>query len=155
MNAQRTHRAQTLRTSGLKVTLPRLKVLEVFTGASSRHLSAEDVFQALLDDGYDIGLSTVYRVLMHLENAGLLRRSHIDGDKVIYELMQDDHHDHLVCLHCGSVEEFRDAEIERRQRAAAASMGFELQDRALTLYGRCCACESRDRVLPDAVASAS
>lgn len=139
MNTEPVLKVSSLRTSGLKATLPRLKVLEVFTHASSRHLSAEDVFRALFNDGCPIGLPTVYRVLTHFERAGLLRRSHIDGDKAVFELKQDDHHDHLVCVHCGRVEEFHDAGIEHRQRVVATSMGFELMDHTLTLYGRCSA----------------
>lgn len=153
MNLQRTHRAHSLRSSGLKVTLPRLKVLEVFAQAPSRHLSADDVSHALIGGGYDVGLPTVYRVLAHFEKAGLLCRTRLDGDKVHYELKHDDHHDHLVCLHCGRVEEFHDAEIERRQRAVAAAMGFELKEHALTLYGRCAAHACQNGELPGTAAS--
>ena len=145
MNTQPVLKVPSLWARGLKATLPRLKVLDVFTQASSRHLSAEDVFRVLINDGCPIGLATVYRVLTHFEQAGLLRRSHLDGDKAVFELKQDDHHDHLVCVHCGRVEEFRDAAIEHRQRAVAAAMGFELTTRALTVYGCCSADACRHR----------
>lgn len=126
-----------LRSSGLKATLPRLKILEVFHNSAQRHLSAEDVYKALLTEGSDIGLATVYRVLMQFEQAGLLSRSHFESGKSVFELSAGEHHDHLVCLDCGHVEEFFDPEIERRQRAVALNRGFELQDHALSLYAVC------------------
>ncbi|WP_157268779.1 ferric iron uptake transcriptional regulator [Azohydromonas aeria] len=128
-----------LRNSGLKATLPRMRVLDVFKHADARHLSAEDVYRELLNAGSDIGLATVYRVLMQFEQAGLLARSNFDGGKSVFELRQDAHHDHLVCMRCGRVEEFHDAAIEDRQRAVAEAMGFELREHALTLYGLCSA----------------
>jgi Fur family ferric uptake transcriptional regulator len=128
-----------LRTSGLKATLPRMRVLDIFKRSDNRHLSAEDVYRELLTDGADIGLATVYRVLMQFEQAGLLSRSHFDTGRAVFELRQDSHHDHLVCVRCGCVEEFHDAEIEYRQRVVAESMGFELKEHALTLYGLCSA----------------
>ena len=131
------NRAEELKSSGLKATLPRLKILEVFERASRRHLAAEDVYRALLAEGSDIGLATVYRVLMQFEQAGLLRRSNFEAGKAVFELDRGEHHDHLVCLSCGLVEEFYDAEIERRQREVAAARGFALQDHALALYGHC------------------
>jgi Fur family ferric uptake transcriptional regulator len=129
--------ASELKSSGLKATLPRLKILEVFQRAEQRHMTAEDVFKALLAEGADIGLATVYRVLMQFEQAGLLSRSHFESGKSVFELNQGQHHDHLVCLGCGRVEEFFDPEIERRQRAIAESRGFTLQDHALSLYAVC------------------
>jgi Fur family ferric uptake transcriptional regulator len=126
-----------LRASGLKNTMPRLKVLEVFRGSDKRHLSAEDVYKSLLADGSDIGLATIYRVLMQFVGAGLLERQHFEGDKAVFELNEGRHHDHLVCVRCGRVEEFVDAEIERRQRQIASDRGFELQEHALSLYGVC------------------
>ena len=138
------HRADTpsthadeLKSSGLKATLPRIKVLEVFQRSPQRHMTAEDVFKALLMDGADIGLATVYRVLMQFEQAGLLSRSHFESGKSVFELNEGQHHDHLVCLTCGRVEEFYDAEIEQRQRAVAQAKGFELHDHALSLYAVC------------------
>ena len=129
--------AEELKSSGLKATLPRIKILEVFQSTSRRHMTAEDVFKALLTDGSDIGLATVYRVLMQFEQAGLLTRSNFESGKSVFELNEGQHHDHLVCLTCGRVEEFYDAEIETRQRAVAESRGFDLQDHSLALYARC------------------
>lgn len=126
-----------LKSSGLKATLPRIKILEVFQRSERRHLTAEDVFKSLLTEGSDIGLATVYRVLMQFEQAGLLTRSNFESGKSVFELNEGQHHDHLVCLTCGRVEEFFDAEIEQRQRAIAVSRGFELQDHSLALYARC------------------
>lgn len=126
-----------LKSSGLKATLPRIKILEVFQHAQRRHMTAEDVFKALLTEGSDIGLATVYRVLMQFEQAGLLTRSNFESGKAVFELNEGQHHDHLVCLNCGRVEEFFDAEIEARQRAVAAARGFELQEHSLALYANC------------------
>jgi Fur family ferric uptake transcriptional regulator len=131
------NRADELKNSGLKATLPRLRVLEVFERSTQRHLSAEDVYKALLADGADVGLATVYRVLMQFEQAGLLSRNHFEAGKAVFELNEGKHHDHLVCLDCGRVEEFYDAEIEKRQKAVAQARGFELQDHALALYAAC------------------
>ena len=108
--------ADELKNSGLKATLPRIKVLEVFQKTKERHMSAEDVFRALLAEHADIGLATVYRVLMQFEQAGILSRNHFETGKAVFELNEGKHHDHLVCLDCGRVEEFFDAEIEKRQR---------------------------------------
>ncbi len=135
--------ADELKNSGLKATLPRIKVLEVFQKTSQRHLSAEDVYKLLLADGADVGLATVYRVLMQFEQAGLLSRNHFEAGKAVFELNEGKHHDHLVCVDCGRVEEFFDAEIEQRQRSVAQERGFELQDHALALYA---ACTKRDCV---------
>ena len=126
-----------LKSTGLKATLPRLKILEVFQGSKQRHMTAEDVFRVLLDDRSDIGLATVYRVLMQFEQAGLLTRSNFESGKAVYELNEGQHHDHLVCLDCGRVEEFFDPEIERRQHAIAEQRGFVLQEHALSLYANC------------------
>ena len=126
-----------LKNTGLKATGPRLKILEVFQSANQRHLSAEDVYRLLLDDKADIGLATVYRVLMQFEQAGLLLRSNFESGKAVYELDAGQHHDHLVCLDCGRVEEFMDAEIELRQHDIASSRGFKLQEHALALYAHC------------------
>jgi Fur family ferric uptake transcriptional regulator len=131
------NRAEELKSSGLKATLPRLKILEVFERSPRRHLAAEDVYRALLAEGADIGLATVYRVLVQFEQAGLLRRSNFESAKAVFELDRGEHHDHLVCLSCGLVEEFYDPEIEKRQREIAAARGLELQDHALALYAHC------------------
>jgi Fur family ferric uptake transcriptional regulator len=139
--------ADELKNSGLKATLPRIKVLEVFQNSTLRHLSAEDVFKSLLNEGADVGLATVYRVLMQFEQAGILSRNHFESGKAVFELNEGKHHDHLVCVDCGRVEEFFDAEIERRQRSVAQSRGFELQDHALALYAACTKknCEFRNK----------
>ena len=129
--------ADELKSSGLKATLPRIRILEVFQKTSLRHMTAEDVYKALLFDGSDIGLATVYRVLMQFEQAGILSRNHFESGKSVFELNEGTHHDHLVCLDCGRVEEFFDAEIEQRQRSIAAARGFELQDHALAMYAVC------------------
>ncbi len=126
-----------LKNTGLKATLPRLKVLDIFHSGRQRHMSAEDVYRELLAVNEDVGLATVYRVLTQFEQAGLLKRSNFESGKAVFELNEGNHHDHLVCLQCGRVEEFFDAEIERRQHVAAAERGFSLQDHALSLYGNC------------------
>jgi Fur family transcriptional regulator, ferric uptake regulator len=133
--------------SGLKATLPRLKILEVFEHAQRRHMTAEDVYKALIGEGSDIGLATVYRVLMQFEQAGLLTRSNFESGKAVFELNQGEHHDHLVCLSCGRVEEFFDPEIEQRQRTIALTRGFTLQEHSLSLYAVCTKtdCEHRQR----------
>jgi Fur family ferric uptake transcriptional regulator len=129
--------ADELKSSGLKATLPRIKILEVFQNTTHRHMTAEDVFKALLHEGADIGLATVYRVLMQFEQAGILSRNHFESGKSVFELNEGKHHDHLVCLDCGRVEEFYDPEIEKRQKSIAQTRGFELQDHALSLYAVC------------------
>jgi Fur family transcriptional regulator, ferric uptake regulator len=129
--------ADELKSSGLKATLPRIKVLEIFQRATQRHMSAEDVFKMLLAEGADVGLATVYRVLMQFEQAGILTRTHFETGKAVFELNEGKHHDHLVCVDCGRVEEFFDAEIEKRQRSIAQTRGFELHDHALALYAVC------------------
>lgn len=126
-----------LKSNGLKATLPRLKILEVFQRTTQRHMTAEDVFRVLLEERSDIGLATVYRVLMQFEQAGLLTRSSFESGKAVYELNEGQHHDHMVCIDCGRVEEFYDEEIERRQQAIAASKGFQIHDHALSLYATC------------------
>ncbi|CCD28916.1 Ferric uptake regulator [Candidatus Glomeribacter gigasporarum BEG34] len=126
-----------LKSSGLKATLPRLKILEIFQHSEIRHLSAEDVYRALLNEKLDIGLATVYRVLTQFEQAGLLARQHFESGKSVFELNEGSHHDHLVCINCGQVEEFYDAEIEQRQQNIAKSRGFALHDHSLALYGAC------------------
>jgi Fur family ferric uptake transcriptional regulator len=129
--------ADELKSSGLKATLPRIKILEVFQRGAQRHMTAEDVYKVLLTEGSDIGLATVYRVLMQFEQAGLLSRNHFESGKSVFELNEGQHHDHLVCLDCGRVEEFFDAQIEQRQHEIAASRGFKLQEHALSLYASC------------------
>ena len=139
--------ADELKSSGLKATLPRIKILEIFQHATRRHMTAEDVYKALLLEGADIGLATVYRVLMQFEQAGLLSRSNFESGKAVFEINEGQHHDHLVCLDCGRVEEFFDAQIEQRQREVTESRGFELQEHSLALYARCTKanCEHRGK----------
>jgi Fur family ferric uptake transcriptional regulator len=126
-----------LKSTGLKATLPRLKILEIFQKADQRHMTAEDVYRLLLADHSDIGLATVYRVLTQFEQAGLLKRSNFESGKAVFEMDEGSHHDHLVCLQCGRVEEFFDPEIEKRQQRIAKDRGFALQEHALSLYGNC------------------
>lgn len=136
--------ADEIKSSGLKATLPRIKILEIFQTSPQRHMTAEDVYKILLLEGSDIGLATVYRVLMQFEQAGLLSRNHFEAGKAgneagkaVFELNEGKHHDHLVCVVCGKVEEFFDAEIERRQQQIAKERGYTLQDHALALYVVC------------------
>lgn len=126
-----------LKSTGLKATLPRLKILEIFQTGSQRHMTAEDVFRMLMQERSDVSLATVYRVLAQFEHADILIRSHFESDKAVYELNQGQHHDHLVCLDCGRVEEFYDAQIEQRQQAVALAKGFAIADHALSLYAHC------------------
>ncbi|PUE12319.1 ferric iron uptake transcriptional regulator [Limnohabitans sp. T6-20] len=126
-----------LKNNGLKATLPRLKILDVFQSGAQRHMTAEDVFRHLLRENIDIGLATVYRVLTQFEQAGILSRNHFESGKAVYELNEGQHHDHMVCLDCGRVEEFYDPEIESRQQAVATAKGFVIADHALSLYAHC------------------
>lgn len=126
-----------LREAGLKVTTPRVKILEILNDNQQRHMSAEDVYRALLDSEQDIGLATVYRVLTQFETAGIVTRHRFEGGTAVFEMNEGEHHDHIVCIDCGRVEEFADDEIEARQKSIAADMGFRLEDHSLTLHGRC------------------
>jgi len=128
---------QSLKDTGLKATLPRRKILELFEVSKVRHLSAEDVYKALIAEGIDVGLATVYRVLTQFEQAGLLARQHFETGKAVFELNRGGHHDHLVCLQCSRVEEFYDADIERRQAEVARQRGFRLHGHSLALYADC------------------
>lgn len=129
--------SQELKNMGLKATFPRLKILDLFQKTDQRHMTAEDVYKHLLAEGMDIGLATVYRVLTQFEQAGLLVRHHFESGKAIFELNEGRHHDHLVCLQCGKLEEFYDAEIEQRQNRIVAERGFKMRDHALYLYVDC------------------
>lgn len=129
--------AQSLRGMGLKATFPRLKILELFEKSTQRHMSAEDVYRMLVAENMDIGLATVYRVLTQFEQAGLLERHFFESGKAVFEINHGKHHDHLVCLECGRVEEFFDPEIERRQNMIAKERGFVIQEHALYLYAHC------------------
>ena len=125
-----------LRKAGLKITLPRLKILEILENASNRHLSAEDIYKDLLDSGEEIGLATVYRVLTQFEAAGLVTRHNFEGGHSVFELDDGEHHDHMVCVETGEVIEFTSDEIERLQHEVAEKHGFELLDHSLVLYVR-------------------
>lgn len=129
--------SQDLRSAGLKVTAPRLKMLEFLEKAQDRHLTAEAIYRQLIEAGEEIGLATVYRALTQFEAAGLVTRHHFEGGQAVFELERGPHHDHIVCVHCGRVEEFYDEAIEKRQRAIAEKLGFTLRDHTLTLYGEC------------------
>lgn len=131
---------QELRKAGLKVTLPRVKILQLLESSETRHLSAEDVYKALIEAGEEVGLATVYRVLTQFESAGLVMRHRFEGGHSVFELHTVEHHDHLVCNKCGKVEEFFDEIIESRQDKIAADFGFEITDHSLYLYGICSDC---------------
>ena len=131
---------QELRNAGLKVTLPRVKILEILERSNPRHISAEDMYKALLESGEDIGLATVYRVLTQFETAGLVTRHHFEGGHSVFELNQGAHHDHILCVKCGRVDEFVDAEIESRQKKIASAKGYEMTDHSLYIYGICSTC---------------
>ncbi|MFO1418990.1 MAG: ferric iron uptake transcriptional regulator [Methylotetracoccus sp.] len=135
---------QDIRNAGLKVTLPRVKILEMLERrqGSERHLTAEEVYKFLLSQGEEIGLATVYRVLTQFEAAGLVKRHHFEGGNSVFELNRGDHHDHIVCLKCGHVEEFSDETIEVRQREIAKKLNYRLTDHALCLYGLCADCQA-------------
>ncbi|WP_153111405.1 ferric iron uptake transcriptional regulator [Propionivibrio limicola] len=137
-----------LKSMGLKATFPRIKILELFEKAEPRHLTADDVYRMLLSEKMDIGLATVYRVLTQFEQAGLLERHHFESGKAVFEIKANHHHDHLVCLNCGRVEEFFDEEIERRQKKIAKERGFVIQEHALYIYAECIKpdCEYRKKV---------
>ncbi|CAN0073067.1 unnamed protein product [Phaeothamnion confervicola] len=137
--------SQSLKEIGLKATLPRRKILELFETSKVRHLSAEDVYKALIAEDIDIGLATVYRVLTQFEQAGLLSRQHFETGKSVFELNEGHHHDHLVCLQCGRVEEFYDAQIEQRQNEIAKEKGFDLRGHSLALYADCTKAECTHR----------
>ena len=126
-----------LRNIGLKVTFPRMKILELFDKAEERHLTADDVYRMLLSENMDIGLATVYRALTQFEQAGLLERHHFESGKAVFERKDVEHHDHMVCINCGHVEEFHDEEIERRQRKIAKERGFTIKAHAMYLYVEC------------------
>jgi len=126
--------AQELRKAGLKVTLPRLKILEILEASQDRHLSAEDIYRALTDSGEEIGLATVYRVLTQFERAGLVDRNNFEGGTAIFELADSSHHDHMVCIETGDVVEFYDERIEQIQEEIAAAHGYDIEDHSLVLY---------------------
>lgn len=134
--------SQQLKEAGLKITVPRVKILQILEQAEAHHLSAEDVYKALLDMGEEVGLATVYRVLAQFEAAGLINRHNFEGGHSVYELSQGEHHDHLVCVECGLVEEFVDEIIEKRQQMIAERSNFKMTDHALNIYGVCPQCQA-------------
>ena len=132
---------QELRKAGLKVTLPRVKILQILESSENKHLSAEDVYKALIEADEDVGLATVYRVLTQFESAGLVMRHHFEGGHSVFELTSVDHHDHIVCNKCGRVEEFFDEIIETQQDKIAEKYGFKITDHSMYLYGVCAGCQ--------------
>ncbi|MFP6803126.1 MAG: ferric iron uptake transcriptional regulator [Pseudomonadales bacterium] len=132
--------SQELKDAGLKITLPRVKILQILESSEVHHVSAEDVYKLLLQNGEEVGLATVYRVLTQFEQAGLVVRHNFEGGHSVFELSSDKHHDHIVCIRCGRVEEFADDEIEQRQKNVADKLGFELTDHNLNMYGLCPEC---------------
>ena len=133
--------SQEIKDAGLKITLPRVKILQILESSNIHHMSAEDVYKALLTNGEEIGLATVYRVLTQFEDAGLVVRHNFEGGHSVFEVAPEEHHDHIVCVKCGRVEEFNDDEIEARQKSVANSLGFELTDHNLNMYGLCPDCK--------------
>lgn len=131
---------QELRKAGLKVTLPRIKILQILENSPTKHLSAEEVYKALMEANEEVGLATVYRVLTQFESAGLVMRHHFEGGHSVFELNSSDHHDHIVCNKCGKVQEFFDETIEAQQDKIAAALGFEITDHSLYIYGICREC---------------
>lgn len=130
-----------LKKAGLKATLPRIKILHMLEQSKARHLSAEDVYKALLDSGEDVGLATVYRVLTQFEAAGLVSRHHFESGHSVFEVNEGKHHDHMLCVKCGRIEEFVDEIIEERQRAIAKKAGYAMTDHSLYIYGICNNCQ--------------
>ena len=130
-----------LKKAGLKVTLPRMKILDLMESSPVRHQSAEDIYQALRDEGEEVGLATVYRVLTQFEAAGLVTRHHFEGGQAVFELNREGHHDHIVCVGCGKVEEFFDDIIEQQQNKIAVEKGYEITEHSLILYGKCPQCQ--------------
>jgi len=133
-----------LRQAGLKVTIPRVKILDIMANAKLRHMSAEDIYRALLDSGEDVGLATVYRVLTQFETAGIVERHHFEEGHSVFELNEGEHHDHLVCVKCGHVDEFVDEIIEQRQRRIAEQANYQMTDHCLYIYGLCHCCQTKD-----------
>ncbi len=135
--------SQDLKKAGLKATLPRVKILNFLESSKVRHMSAEDVYKAMLESGDDVGLATIYRVLTQFESVGLVTRHHFEEGHSVFELNLGEHHDHIVCIKCGRIDEFYDATIEKRQREIAAKNGFEMTDHALYIYGVCPDCRDQ------------
>ena len=134
-----------LKKAGLKATLPRLKILELLETGDARHMSAEDVYKKLLELGEDVGLATVYRVLTQFEAAGLVVRHHFEGGQSVFEMEQGKHHDHILCVKCGKVDEFVDETIEERQKIIAKEKGYAMTDHSLYIYGVCAECQKKEK----------
>ena len=134
---------QDLKKAGLKATLPRIRILQILEHNNQRHMSAEDVYKALLDAGEDVGLATIYRVLTQFEAAGLVTRHHFEGGHSVFELNEGAHHDHILCVSCGRIEEFVDEIIEERQEKIADRLGFSMTDHSLYIYGVCPRCQQK------------
>ncbi len=132
-----------LKKAGLKITLPRVKILDMLEKNSKRHLTAEDVYKALIKSGEDVGLATVYRVLTQFEAAGLVKRHHFEEGHSVFELDAGEHHDHIVCVECGKVDEFIDDVIEQRQEEIASKAGYTITDHSLYIYGVCGECQAK------------
>lgn len=132
-----------LKKAGLKATLPRIKILQILEENPLRHMSAEDVYKVLLGTGEDVGLATVYRVLTQFETGGLVSRHHFEGGQSVFEINQGEHHDHILCVGCGKVDEFVDEVIEQRQRAIAKKAGYVMTDHSLYIYGMCGECQKK------------
>ncbi len=128
---------QDLKRAGLKVTLPRMKILEILEGSNKKHMSAEDIYKVLLDSDEEIGLATIYRVLTQFEGAGLVIRHHFESGQAVFELESGKHHDHLICVTCGKIVEFVDEKIENKQKEIAEKNGFRISDHSLIIYGVC------------------
>lgn len=135
--------SQDLKNAGLKATLPRIKILQFLEQSKVRHMSAEDVYKALLETGEEVGLATVYRVLTQFEQAGLVTRHHFESGQSVFELNEGKHHDHILCIKCGKVDEFIDKIIEERQQKIAAEKGYEMTDHSLYIYGICKDCQNK------------
>jgi Fur family ferric uptake transcriptional regulator len=136
-----------LKRAGLKATLPRVKILEILEQNTHLHMRAEDVYKSLLESGDDVGLATVYRVLTQFEAAGLVTRHHFEGGHAVFELNQGKHHDHILCISCGRVDEFVDEVIEDRQRAIARQHGYTITDHSLHIYGKCADCQAKEEAV--------
>ena len=134
--------SEKLKEVGLKITHPRIRVLEMLDQNRGKHATAEEIYRIFLERGEDIGVATIYRVLTQCEQAGLVDRLQFEGGRAMFELRDEEHHDHIVCVRCGTVSEFHDETIEQRQRAIAENAGFELEDHSMVLYGLCPACRS-------------
>jgi len=137
--------AQELKKAGLKATLPRIKILEILEKSAMRHMSAEDVYKALLESGEDVGIATVYRVLTQFESAGLVFRHNFEGGHSVFELDEGQHHDHILCIKCGRVDEFFDETIEQRQKDIAKKHGYTMTDHSLIIQGICRKCQQKDK----------